>query len=168
MPIRCIDWCDAVAFCAWAGKRLCYGGTSGITEPTENVSDEWGSACSDQSRTELPYGNGNTFQPGKCRIAGDQCVYEGLQHVCTPGEVGTKPECEGQFGTQDMIGNVAEWIYMCQLKDGALPAAAHTCRYRGGSYAETDIVKGTCHVSPHARRDAREPFIGFRCCSGEY
>jgi formylglycine-generating enzyme required for sulfatase activity len=22
-PIGCVDWCDAAAFCAWRGKRLC-------------------------------------------------------------------------------------------------------------------------------------------------
>jgi hypothetical protein len=42
-PLTCVDWCDAWAYCAWAGKRLC-GASFGlpITEPSESV---WRIAC---------------------------------------------------------------------------------------------------------------------------
>ena len=33
-PIRCVDWCDARAFCKWAGKDLCSGiDSDGIVTP---------------------------------------------------------------------------------------------------------------------------------------
>jgi hypothetical protein len=43
IPLTCVDWCDAWAYCAWAGKRLC-GASFGrpITDPSESV---WRIAC---------------------------------------------------------------------------------------------------------------------------
>lgn len=36
-PIFCVDWCDAVAFCQWAGKRLCGKGRWRSCRPPEGA-----------------------------------------------------------------------------------------------------------------------------------
>lgn len=45
MPVRNVDWCDAYAYCAWAGKRLCGrtggGGAMTAAETTSATGNEW-------------------------------------------------------------------------------------------------------------------------------
>jgi len=48
-PVRGVDWCDAYAFCVWAGKRLCgnpSGGAATYAEPGNADTSQWFSACS--------------------------------------------------------------------------------------------------------------------------
>ena len=64
IPIAGVDWCDAHAFCAWAGKRLCgkhaagkFVGSVGSTELGDFNTHEWLLACSDLGQLRYPYGS---------------------------------------------------------------------------------------------------------------
>jgi hypothetical protein len=63
----CVDWCDALGFCAFVGKRLC-GGMGGGPITVQNANDasqdEWYNACSEGGVQLYPYGN--TYQPTAC------------------------------------------------------------------------------------------------------
>ena len=66
-PVTCIDWCDAHAYCAWAGKRLC-GSIGGGPNIPSSVSiagaDQWYRACSHAGDHKFPYGD--TYASGTC------------------------------------------------------------------------------------------------------
>ena len=106
LPARTyLDWCDASAYCAWAGKHLC-------------TSLEWQRACSKNGAQK--YSWGNQFDPMACNM-------QGKDPVTPPNEVGTSPSCEGGFpGIYDMLGNVREWTDEC--------LSADTCKAVGGDY----------------------------------
>ncbi len=87
-PAGCLDWCDAFAFCRWAGKRLC----------EEN---EWIAACSNDG-TRFPYGpDFRSRSDGGCNTAPSD----------GPESLSQFSGCEGGSpGLFNMSGNVAEWI----------------------------------------------------------
>src|SRR5262249_27268520 len=69
-PVGNVNWCDAFAFCAWAGKHLCGrpgGGAAelevSIDKPVESA---WFDACSHHGTRKYPYDPGNAFEPGAC------------------------------------------------------------------------------------------------------
>ena len=69
-PIRCVDWCDARAYCAWAGKRLCFGvNNSGVLLP-RGKPPEWDRACSVGSTREYPYGT--AYDHAACNVDQDR------------------------------------------------------------------------------------------------
>ena len=53
LPQTGIDWCDAVAFCKWAGKALC-------------TPSAWLGACSRAGQFTYPYGS--LEQPAACNV----------------------------------------------------------------------------------------------------
>lgn len=99
LPMTNIDWCDARAFCAWAGKRLC-------------TASESRSACSSGGR-KYPYGT--TYVAGRCNDA--TAVKAG------PVAAGSLT-CTSELGVHDMIGNVWEWVDKCSGTTGANDACA--------------------------------------------
>ena len=163
-PIQCVDWCDARAFCKWAGKDLCSGVVSdGIVTP-QDLPDQWGGAC---SANGLAYVNGSAPVYGACNVGLDagQCVAILHQYACVPTDVDSFPDCTGPCGTVDMIGNVAEWVLQCGYSvDGGPGGTSSLCQHRGGSFAGS-LMNETCYAVASDARDTRSREIGLRCCA---
>ena len=161
-PVVNVNWCDAYAYCAGVGKRLCGkigGGSVGYyADWFDATKSQWYSACTSNgtySSTGYPYGD--TYEPSYCN-GGD--ANEGGTVA-----VGTMPECQstvvGYTGVYDLSGNVWEWEDSC---DGNT-SKSDNCHIRGGAfnYGEGGACCG-CYDSSYPRI-AGNSFIGFRCCA---
>jgi formylglycine-generating enzyme required for sulfatase activity len=161
-PVNGVDWCDAAAFCQWAGKRLCGGPTGGLIE-TDVLTDldradlsEWTAACSHNGEQAYPYGT--SFDKDACNVG---------EHMTTPVivPVATMPKCNGGYtGLFDMVGNVHEWENACWPLGGAPPSESDKCWIRGDSYHDTG---STCWTGYPLARDYvdQDCDIGIRCCA---
>jgi sulfatase modifying factor 1 len=82
-PVVGVDWCDADAYCAWAGKKLC-------------SRERWSAACSGAGARKYSYGD--SFDKNACNLDGQKEA------------VGTRASCTGAYdGVYDLLGNVEEW-----------------------------------------------------------
>lgn len=161
MPIVCVDWCDAQAFCQWAGKQLCQGE---FGDPANAATSSWFSACSDGDRNDYPYGN--AYDEASC-MGYD---FASPAPEC-PRSVGELSACATPGGVLDMAGNVAEWVDECRNPG----TDTGECKYRGGYFASP----ATALTCKEARSETmiprmegstlvgRRPFLGFRCCAYE-
>jgi formylglycine-generating enzyme len=149
-PIDHVDFCDARAYCAWAGKRLCgkLGGGE-LSAGDDQADSEWFSACSSDGKLAYPYGN--DFDESACAVTGDY-------HT-----VGSQSSCEGAApGVYDLIGNVWEWEDSC-TGDPANPEMM-PCSRRGGAIATMPSSFACADTDPSPRR-LRQGDMGIRCCS---
>lgn len=176
-PQVCVDWCDAHAYCQWAGKHLCGkvgGGTLsvGVDDTFDATQSEWMNACSSgrsaqPADTFWPYGD--TYLPDACNGYGNATTgCEGNGDTCTTVPVGSLPSCtpSGAYsGVFDLSGNVLEWTDSCGLvEDGG---EYLRCEYRGGTYEQTSLTLGlgeSCVFPSSAYRPTVEYGLGFRCC----
>jgi formylglycine-generating enzyme required for sulfatase activity len=157
-PVECVDWCDAFAYCRWAGKRLCgaIGGGPVAWAPGEDIDatkDEWYRACAKDGSQAYPYGE--DFKPGACNI-GDPDA----------GTVRARDEtsqCVGAYEKlYNMVGNVYEWEDSCSGDAGA----SDLCKERGGSWHVVDTEANKCTGRGAGdRRDGRFNDVGIRCCA---
>jgi len=166
-PQVCIDWCDAYAYCAHVGKRLC-GRISGGMNPFDRAADpgssQWMNACS--AGGQYKYGSGARVDSGPAF-----CNYVGTQ-LGTTHAVGTHAGCTSPSPTydhlMDLSGNVAEWEDSCErpIDTINLITGSDACRTRGGSFS-SPLAALSCDAVPASalRRDAVAPDVGFRCCS---
>jgi formylglycine-generating enzyme required for sulfatase activity len=164
-PIRCVDWCDARAYCAWAGKRLCFGvNNSGVLLP-RGKPPEWDRACSVGSTREYPYGT--AYDHAACNVdqTHEGCVAaNGGNTLCGPTAVDQLPRCKASASApSDLSGNVQEWVDVC-ASGGSDGGADALCNRRGGSYLDIASSAACIAISPTSRRD-RDPTTGFRCCA---
>ena len=153
-PVVKVDWCDAQAFCAWSGKRLCGaigGGPVAFSDIADDTKDQWQLACTGPQKTTYPYGNA----PVSSACNGPS--------TAGPVNAGQFVNCEGGYpGVFDLSGNVAEWEDGCTAQSGP----DDICPARGGSYASpiADDLKCASQIT-RVRSDAKNDNVGFRCCA---
>jgi formylglycine-generating enzyme len=157
LPVTCIDWCDAYAYCRWAGKHLCGAiGGGAITwnsgADTDPKKDEWYQACSKGDGREYPYGA--TYDLGKCN--------DNESGIGELVDAGSMTGCEGAHpGLYDMVGNAFEFENSCAGDSGA----SDLCLLRGGSWAKSRDEFSKCSGRGVLdRRDNRYDDFGIRCC----
>jgi formylglycine-generating enzyme required for sulfatase activity len=155
LPVRCVDWCDAYAYCAWAGKRLCGatgGGVLPFDQATSSVTSQWYRACTHAGTREFPYGDAGG---GDCN---DESHAGGA--VLAAGSLAT---CEGGYpGIFDMVGNVYEWTDSCESTTD--PDAG--CNAMGGAFTTTGVVKcSQTLIQPRLDPSTSTENLGFRCCA---
>ena len=160
----CVDFCDAFAYCKWAGKRLCgkVGGdgtkllmidypTTGSSIAT-TVSGEWYGACSQGGTSKYAYGD--TRDPNKCI---ETEVYK-AQGNASLDVTKVTSECHGTrepySSIRDMQGSAAEWGNVC---------TTHNCLISGTSY--TDTTPKGCEEHGLFTRTGETPDLGIRCCA---
>lgn len=148
MPVGCVDWCDAYAFCRWADKHLCGavgGGTSPDKQRTDPNKDEWYRACTGGTATRA-YPYGTMFDANACNVGnkGDLMT------------VPAKTTCNGGVdGVFDMSGNANEWSDSC---------APGGCAERGGDFGDTEALDVACSANVAEPPLTRRFQLGFRCC----
>jgi hypothetical protein len=155
-PVNCVDWNQAVSYCAWVQKRL----------PTEEEW-EWAARSGDRGWT-YPWGND---EPNAARInaCGPECVtwskrelgfdlhamYAADDAWPTTAPVGTFTGGANLWGVKDLAGNVSEWT------SSAFDAAKRV--HRGGGWFNGDA--SAVRAATRAAEDAsgRHIHVGFRC-----
>jgi formylglycine-generating enzyme required for sulfatase activity len=164
-PVRCVDWCDADAYCAAQGERLCgrvgggnveitYDSVKDVFHVAQPSTSEWYLACSRGGAREYPYGN--TYEPSACN---------GMSGLLS--DVGASPQCVGGYdGLFDMSGNVEEWETACL----DMPGSDAACIPRGGAFYTVqnggDPMQLACPYNFSAQgRSSMAPSTGFRCCA---
>jgi len=169
-PQECVDWCDAAAYCEWAGKRLC-GGIDARSVAKADLSDAhkdaWYNACSSGGVNNYPFGNTCSAMP---------CVLGGLWTTQVPAGYDCQPGGE-YAGVWDLIGNVKEWEDNCQPFSGGQGDGKYdTCDVRGSGYGGASISGGCaawdqygnaqCSSIPSlgSPRSLAQTAVGFRCC----
>jgi formylglycine-generating enzyme required for sulfatase activity len=134
LPIVGIDWWDAFAYCAWAGKRLPTG-------------DEWERAA--RGTDGRWYTWGSEFRPGAANTA--EAPTE------TPTRAGAFPDDRSAEGVVDLVGNVAEWI------GDPFPDNAAARGVRGGGFTGAGAFYGLLFNRQFLLANTRATDIGLRC-----
>jgi formylglycine-generating enzyme required for sulfatase activity len=148
LPISCVHWADADAYCHFVGKRL----------PSER---EWEFAARGALQVPFPWGAGASCTDAVTLIneqSGRSCGRR-------PARVGSHPGGASIFGVQDLSGNVEEWTadwYVELLGPGPAPRAGAAHVLRGGGWLSTPSQSRTTSRNWGSAVEAGAN-VGFRC-----
>lgn len=149
-PVVGIDWCDAKAYCEWAGRHLCGGFNARLTASGDGVDpekSEWAFACTKGGTQSFPYGS--TGDVSACVVS------KGLSGHSE--NVGSDPKCVGGAeGLYDMVGNVSEWVDACDPDGGR-------CAIVGGSW-HSGTAPVQCNLLFLGVNYTYADDLGVRCC----
>jgi sulfatase modifying factor 1 len=172
LPINCVNWQEAYAFCIWDGGFL----------PSE-AEWEYAAAGGSQQRT-YPYGPTDPGTASELAIYG--CYYpsgppgfkcSGISNIAA---VGTAPLGAGPFGQLDLVGEMYQWNldlfadYAPRDADGGIAPCVDCANLtagwprvvRGGDFFEDESTLLTPFrnfVFPTTGSSARDYGAGFRC-----
>lgn len=153
LPVVGVDWCDAFAYCNWAGKRLCgkiNGGAVAFDQQNDASQSQWYAACSAGGKAIYPYGN--DYDGTKC----NNFDYGAGSLIKT-----SEKSCEGGFPhLYNMSGNAWEWEDAC---DGSSAMTDH-CWLRSGGFGTDKTFVRCDYEGFNAPRDLTSPSISIRCC----
>jgi formylglycine-generating enzyme required for sulfatase activity len=149
LPINCVRWSDADAFCRASGKRL----------PTEA---EWELAARGPGSNLYPWGNSKP----SCALA-VTLVREMSPKACSgarPAKVGTHAAGASPFGALDMVGNVEEWVsdFYSEHVASVAPRAGASHVLRGGGWLSAPSASRATTRNWGSTMEAG-PNVGFRC-----
>jgi formylglycine-generating enzyme required for sulfatase activity len=148
LPVSCVHWRDADAYCRFAAKRL----------PSER---EWEYAARGAFPASFPWGGGASCA-NAVTLVNDQ---SGKSCAARPARVGIHPSGASVFGVQDMSGNVEEWTgdwYVESLGPGPAPRAGAARVLRGGGWLSAPSQSRTTSRDWGSALEAG-PNVGFRC-----
>jgi formylglycine-generating enzyme required for sulfatase activity len=148
LPVSCVHWKDAEAYCRFANKRL----------PSEI---EWEYAAHGPLAVPFPWG-ATASCSNAITLINDQT---GRSCASKPARVGTHPAGASVFGVLDMSGNVEEWTsdwYSESLTPGPGPRAGAAHVLRGGGWLSAPSLSRTTTRDWGSALEAG-PNVGFRC-----
>ena len=171
LPVVCVDWCDADAYCRGVGKRLCGkigGGSADFAnwKVTDEAHCQWYNACSSGGQLIYPYGD--DYDPLACNgldYPGAACVATVIGPTCELVEVATAQGCQSPqsdfAGVYDLSGNSVEWVDGCKVDSGP----ADPCHWLGSATGYPQERLRCDHALVPSSRMKHEPDLGFRCCA---
>jgi formylglycine-generating enzyme required for sulfatase activity len=150
LPVSCVPWTSAQAFCIAANKRL----------PREV---EWELAARGTSGAKYPWGGSSAVGCG----AAVTLASEATQRSCSnkkPARVGSHPGNQSPFGVYDMSGNVEEWVsdWYGETVSDLSPRAGSSHVLRGGGWLSVPSQSKTTSRNWGSAREMG-PNVGFRC-----
>ena len=162
LPINCVNWWEAAAFCIWDGGFL----------PSE-AEWEYAAAGGDQQR-QYPWGSTSPGMGNQYAIYGDgesACYYpSGTAATCTGvaniAPVGFASQGAGRWGQLDLVGEVFEWNLDWYAKYAACTDCA-SLTSTGNRVMRGDLLNNATQLIPPTRFDVDPAFravnLGFRC-----
>lgn len=160
-PVIHVNWYEAEAYCAWAGRRLPTEAEWEVAASGEPAADGEGLAV---RKRQFPWGDDPIFT-GRANL-------DGYAGGCI--DVAGLPDGDSAFGCRQMLGNVWEWT---STEFGPYPGfvADPYKEYSEPWFGDHKVLRGGCWVTRSRmirntwrnfyKPDRRDVLAGFRTCA---